>query len=97
MDESDTVLQTFHKNSTQPSVNFTVIVGCQKCGTTFLYGWLSRHHSVVVASKDGGETRTKELHYLDRPIGTPSHKVYMSFWSHASDDDKSKHKYMFEA
>lgn len=97
LDKSDTAGQTTHEDNTPPSANFTVIVGCQKCGTTFLHGWLSRHHSVVAASKDGGETGTKELHYLDRAVGRPSYKVYMSYWSHAKDNDKRNNKYMFEA
>lgn len=96
VDASDAAGQTPHTDITPPSAKFTVIVGCQKCGTTFLYGWLSRHPSVAYASKNAGIRHTKELHYLDRKVGSLSHQVYMSFWGHREQEELSS-KYMFEA
>lgn len=98
VDASDAGEPAAHRNITPPSAKFTLIVGCQKCGTTFLHGWLSRHPSVAPASKNAGKSRIKELHYLDRPVGAElSHSVYMSYWGHATEDVQTSDKYMFEA
>jgi hypothetical protein len=97
MDKPYTAAEQAPHESTSPSeLKLTLIVGCQKCGTTFLHAWLSRHPSVVAASTNGGRTHIKEVHYLDRSVGARSHQAYMSFWQHARDENTTN-KYMFEA
>lgn len=48
------------KNATiPPSIKLAIIIGCQKCGTTFMHAALIRQPGIAPAVN-------KELHYLDR-------------------------------